>query len=369
MSEEMSRLDAPGEMREGLTLERYAEVMAHVRHFPRGNGQEVLARLGLNGQRWESAVLAWTDALAVESAMEEETLSTRFGTTFAKTRARLKEERPMLRSLGLLPEEIALISTPVPAQIEPTPLILPEPVATQVELPSYMLAERAPTHLPLAPAFVPFSAVPLPVDQPVRHPGAHLGEPVDFAPFPTRTALPAASDSASPAPPWMPVGMLKLVSVQGTQSSCEVSARSALPFEPAKNSQSALENALVEAARFQGPAPGPTMKDGLGETMDLGNLRHRLKPELPFSPPSAPIPSQSPTLSIERYASLCVELWATPANAEQTRRRYQLTLQEWITLDAHWKARFSREPGTRAAWESACSAYRAWLVQASRGKA
>ena len=291
MSDGMSRPDAPGEMREGLTLERYAEVMAHVRHFPQGNGQEVLARLGLDGQRWESAVLAWTDALAVESAMEEATLSTRFGTTFAKTRARLKEERPMLRSLGLLPEEIALISAPVPSQIEPAPLIPPEPVATQVELPSYMLAESAPTHLPLAPAFVPLSAVPLPIHQPALHSGAHLGEPVDFAPFPTGIVFPAASASAPPAPSWMPVGMLKLVSVQGTQPSSAVSARSALPFEPAKSSQSALENALVEAVSFQGPAPGPTMDDGLGETMDLGSLRHRLKPELPFSPPSASLSS------------------------------------------------------------------------------
>lgn len=369
MSDETSRADAADEEREGLTLERYAEVMAHMRHFPRGNGPEVLARLGLTGQRWESAVLAWTYALAEESAMEEETLSTRFGTTFARMRTRLGEERPKLPSLGLLPEENALMAAPASVPIETAPVLVPDPVASRIELPSYRVAASASTPLLQVPALAPFSTVPLPMHRPVLQPRAHPGEQGGNAPSPVEMGLPRATDTASSlGPSWIPAGMVEFVSVQGTQPSSEVRARPALPFEPARSPQSALENALAEAARFQGPAPSSTMDDGLGETMELGSLRPLLKPELPFSPSSAPIPVHAPALSIERYASLCVELCATPADAEQTRRRYQLTEQEWITLDAHWKARLAREPGARMAWENACSAYRAWLAQAGRGK-
>ncbi len=420
MIDETSGADVPGEEREGLTLDRYAEVMANVRHFPRSSGPEVLARLGLTGQRWESAVLAWTAALAEESAMEKEALSIRFGTMFAKTRARLKEEQPTLPSLGLLPEKKAAVAAPAPVSIETAPPIVPEPVAPQVELPSYMLSPSPPTPAPPAPAFAPFFAPASLIPQrqavvPARHadlratadssdlpvrpaipfnlertpeqaladviarmtaaqgappteggnpPHARLGETVGVAAFPVGRALPFSNNAPSPAAPsWMPPGMLKLVSVEGTQLSTDAPAGPVLPFESGKSSRIALEDALAQAARLQVPAPRPTKGPGLAGTMEPGNALDLRKPELPFSAPSAPIAAQAPTLSIERYASLCVELTAAPVSSAQTRRRYQLTEPEWLTLDAHWKARLSREPEVRAAWESACAAYRAWLAQ------
>jgi len=327
------------------------------------------------------------------------------------------------------PEPAVALAEPAPlvpsAPTAAAPPSHPRGGEVQVALPSYMLAASAPTPPPLAPAFAPLSTPPLLVHQPERvvpaqhpdlratadtsdspirpafpfqtggtpeetladvvarmtaaqgapsaqvsnQPHAHLGETVGLAPFSVGMVLPFAADvAAPPTPSWMPAGMLKLVSVEGTQLSIDAPAEPALPFEPSKSPQLAFENALAQAARLQGPAPRPTKDPGLAGTMGPGSSLAMPKPELPFAAPSAPIPPQAPALSIERYASLCVELSATPANRGETLRRYQLNEPQRTTLDAHWKARITREPGMRATWENACSAYKTWLAQAGRGK-
>jgi hypothetical protein len=453
-----------------IDLDRYAEVLAHTLHFRTAPWGEVLARLGVPEKRWNEAHAKWTRILVEEAAEDDAPAARQFGTAFAVARARLREERPTLESLGPLPvDEAPRAPEPVSAAAAPAPVAPLPPIAGAppplpralevVEAPPFAFspgnvspwappgmqmstpgegsfAEPPPlvsayATAPTPPRAVPPELIPAPSPQTTavpapppkvrsalpdlretsanldlrrrgalpfqtggtpeqaladviarmtaaqgapppeggKQPRAHLGETVGLAPFPVGMVLPFAPDAAAPpAPSWMPAGMLKLVSVEGTQLSTDAPAGPALPFEPATSSQIALENALAEAARLQGPAPGPTKDGGLAGTMELGSLRHLLKPELPFSSPSAPIPAHAPALSIERYASLCVELSATPANAAQTLRRYQLTEPEWITLDADWKARFSREPGARAAWENACSAYRTWLARAGRGK-
>jgi hypothetical protein len=281
MTDEVSGADVSLEEREGLTLERYAEVMAHVRHFPRADRAELFARLDLTGQRWESAIFAWTEALAEESAREEEALSILFGTTFARTRARLKKEQPTLPSLGVLPEEKAVVTAPALVAVEVAPPMLSEPVNQQVGLPSYMLA--APTPPPLTAV----AALPSPMHQPARispasppdlratveasdfprpsampfqaggtpeqgladviarmtaaqgplhaKSGGHLGETVGLAPSAPGRALPFSADpSGALTPSWMPAGILKFGSVDGTQLSTDPQPGPALPFEPCR---------------------------------------------------------------------------------------------------------------------------------------
>ncbi len=197
---------------------------------------------------------------------------------------------------------------------------------------------------------------------------AQLGETVGLTSIPVGKALPFGTNpTGAPAPSWMPAGMLKLASVDGTQLSTDAPKGPALPFEAAGSSHVALESALAQATRLQGPAPQATKGPSLAATMEPGSLVDLQKPELPFASAVAPIPARAPALSIERYASICVELSTPSSNAAQTLRRYQLTGPEWITLDAEWRARLSREPGARAAWENACSAYRTWLAQVGRG--
>ena len=416
-----------------IDLDRYAEVLAHRLHFRTAPSTEVLARLGVPEKRWNEAHAKWTRLLVDEAAEDEAPTARQFGAAFAQTRARLREQRPTIESLGSLPVvETALAAESVFAVAERAPLAPPPPVAVallaprhpvevDVALPSYLLPASPHALPPLAP----LPALPSPICLPARvaeaplpdlratveasdFPGrptlpfqagrtseegladvvarmtsargapqdgsgkpssAHLGETVGLAPFAPGGVLPFSADAAAPAAPsWMPAGMMKLVSVEGTQLSTDAPTGPALPFEPAKSSQIALGNALTQAARLQGPAPGPGKGPALAGTMGPGSSLDLRKPELPFSSPSAPIPAHIPAVSMERYASLCVELSATPANAAHTLRRYQLTEPEWSALDAEWKARLAREPGARAAWESACSAYRTWLAEASRRK-
>ena len=68
--------------------------------------------------------------------------------------------------------------------------------------------------------------------------------------------------------------------------------------------------------------------------------------------------------SVERYASLSVDLERAPWQAAETLARYRITAEQKAKLDDHWRPRMS-DTETRARWDEACKAYRAWL--ASRG--
>jgi hypothetical protein len=148
--------------------------------------------------------------------------------------------------------------------------------------------------------------------------------------------------------------------------SLDLPRRAALPFQAGGTPEQVLANVIARMTAAQGALPaegGKPPRAPLGETVGVAPLP--VGKVLPFA---AGTPKEgglavAPTLSIERYASLCVELEATPASSAQTLRRYQLSAPEWVALDAHWKARFSREPEVKAAWESARAAYRAWLAQ------
>jgi hypothetical protein len=92
-------------------------------------------------------------------------------------------------------------------------------------------------------------------------------------------------------------------------------------------------------------APGPAPRDGL-----------------PFDPPVSSV-ARLPTLTLEQYASLCVEFAATPGQAKEIASRYGLTQEQWANVNAYWVGRMSSEPAVRAAWERACVTYRQWLMQ------
>jgi len=65
--------------------------------------------------------------------------------------------------------------------------------------------------------------------------------------------------------------------------------------------------------------------------------------------------------SIERYASLCIDLERAPAHAAETLARYRITAEQSAAIDEHWRARMS-DAVTRARWEEACRIYRSWLA-------
>ncbi|WP_437334285.1 hypothetical protein [Sorangium sp. So ce394] len=83
-------------------------------------------------------------------------------------------------------------------------------------------------------------------------------------------------------------------------------------------------------------------------------------PALPFAPPPAamaPLESGVPSLSLERYAALCVDLRRFPEQGSEILRRHGITAEQRANLDAHWRKRMAEEPAVRLAWERACEAY------------
>jgi hypothetical protein len=72
-------------------------------------------------------------------------------------------------------------------------------------------------------------------------------------------------------------------------------------------------------------------------------------------------------LSLEQYASLCVELAVVPGESEEVLRRYQITAEQRKALDDHWQRRIAADPTVWMAFDRAYAAYKAWFV-ASRGR-
>ena len=93
-----------------------------------------------------------------------------------------------------------------------------------------------------------------------------------------------------------------------------------------------------------------------------------LRPVLPFGPASGPAEETSADAlkqSVERYASLCIDLERAPERAGEALARYRLTAEQKGAIDDHWRRRMS-DAETRARWEEACRVYRAWLASQGR---
>ena len=172
------------ERREGLTLERFAEVMAYRKFFPAHFSEEVLLRLGIRPARWARAAEAWGEALASAATEENPDLVLRFARAFGGTSRKLREWPPRLESLG-----------------EPIDRDAPDMDERAPEQPSFMRDEtpaRAPQNagsvwaqhargVAPAPAPAPPPIPPPPAPAP-RAPG--FGETADISSFVPRKPLP-----------------------------------------------------------------------------------------------------------------------------------------------------------------------------------
>ena len=132
--------------------------------------------------------------------------------------------------------------------------------------------------------------------------------------------------------------MRRFTDIHGTQGMPDVPLRAPLPFAPAR------------------PVPSR-----LATTGDLPPLP--LRPALPFAS-SDDAGVEALAQSVERYASLCVDLERAPGQAAETLARYRLTAEQKVTLDERWRAKMS-DTETRARWDEACKVYRAWLAKGS----
>lgn len=380
----------PEMMHGGLTIERYGEISAYLRRFPRSARSEVLARLAIPDVDWEAAVGGWTDALAEESADGGEALSNRFCRAFAGTEARLEREQPAIASLGALPSD-GRGSTPEPADHSPAPAVTTRPTAQ-----------------PAPPASSPWSRPPVDVATP--------SAPVLAA------GLPAAGPHVAPALPMVPVGMRHFTSLRETvEASAATSHGPALPFqirvrEAAPESDERVAASTERAGEVMPvtgsarPVGGATadvssaVASALGQRDPLPFKAATAHPPLPVDPRTgrAPAPAQhallggairpapsataestlrgeasgavrglaSPpdrtahvvTLSLEQHASMCAEIAVAPDRAAEIIARHGLTEATRAQVDEHWRARIAEDAWTGEAWRRAYVRYRDWLL-------
>jgi hypothetical protein len=224
-------------------------------------------------------------------------------------------------------------------------------------------------------ASLPFarSAAPTPeprVSRALPEPPALAAEPPSVvvravAPPEPSTAV-APPPLVAPEPPaYVPVPA-KGKDLRGTSLAVDSPSRPALPFERGSSSPgSSVEAPPISVARPE--PPRPKAPSDLRETSAVFFAPQ--SQALPFSTrtPAAP-PGEASTLTVEQYASLCVDLAGDPARAAETLRRYHLSPEQKRAIDAEWHARFAREPSAWLAWDRAYKTYQAWIA-GQKGKA
>ena len=209
----------------------------------------------------------------------------------------------------------------------------------------------------------PLSPAPLPTEVPVPSTSAYVGAKVSSR----RTSRWAARPQTHLAE---------------TSRVVVIPLNPVLPFAPAGSTAEALERAIDEAYRTQRPA-APAAADRLDETEVHLELRAILD-ALPFpraaaragdaptaADPNAPLPPPPPPaaqrLTLEQYASLCVEIALAPAREIEALARYRITPREKVLTDEYYRERIAANPEVRAAWERSFQSYQAWL-QSRQGR-
>jgi hypothetical protein len=142
-------MSGPPEVREGLTVKRYAEVSAHLRHHAREAPEVVLGRLGLTPDAWAAASSAWTQAIDDDVESGDGALVVAYAAAFAETRRRLEAgEASVDEPPRGPPPEPPEPPPPAPADVEP-----PEPGSPEDPLNETL---DAPLHRVKGPA-LPFT--------------------------------------------------------------------------------------------------------------------------------------------------------------------------------------------------------------------
>ncbi len=109
-----------------------------------------------------------------------------------------------------------------------------------------------------------------------------------------------------------------------------------------------------QGERAQAPAPAE-----VAESPDIGKtgFATALSDDdvLPFA-------DEHPELTLEQYASLCVERALDPSNQSEVAKRYRVLTKEALqALDARWRRRFDDEGALYQRWQQAYLQYKTWL--------
>lgn len=223
--------------------------------------------------------------------------------------------------------------------------------------------------LPFARSAAPEPPVARAAPEPVAIPAQ---TPSVFVPaVPEPTAPPVAPPVPAVAPPaYVPPAYVPAVppaaALRGTSLAVDIPSHAALPF--ARGSSSPLAPGEAPPASIARPAPpSPKASSDLRETSAVFFAPQ--SQAMPFSTrtPATP-PGEASSLTVEQYASLCVDLAGDHAHTAETLRRYHLSPEQKQAIDAEWHARFARDPSAWLAWDRACKTYQAWIA-GQKGKA
>ena len=301
-------------------IDLFAELSARL-DDPFAEHVEVLLGAGLDQAALMDLQDRWKTRLqqASDEAMH---LTQRFAAAYARTQQVLEEARRDARQGG--------------GKRAPDPRFLSAQVQTwREEAAAVALSVSADTSLP---ALGTTSPAPVRRDPP---------PPANAAPEPRAT------------PDWVPIGMRRFEVIAVTQAADDPPASAGIPFDPSAEPQ------LPD--RTEAPAWMPKGMLGFsttGGTQDSSEAPSG--PVLPFAPPPPPQASARtiPALTLEQYASLCVELDAVQCNRPEILRKYRISEEQARKLQAHWRAKLAVEPILKAQWQQACAAYEAWLLSA-----
>lgn len=109
------------------------------------------------------------------------------------------------------------------------------------------------------------------------------------------------------------------------------------------------------------PAPIPLQPNpAAGSTLDVSDLGDQL------DGPAAPAQAASSGLTLQQYASLCVELQLYPGNKLAVLRRYTVEPSQLESLQQVWQLRLRSNPALAAQWREACADYAAWIRTRAR---
>ncbi|APR88193.1 Fe-S oxidoreductase [Minicystis rosea] len=198
-------------------------------------------------------------------------------------------------------------------------------------------------------------------------------------PFVSGAVTPSTSPAPVATPSTTPPVKRAPAELSGTSMGFAAPRGPALPFAggrpPAESSLQVAHDVIARdgagpSAAFNAPSALPSSGSAqrlARSAVDVdGTLDSTVAPaRVPFASTAEPAPPAG--LSLQQYASLCVELAVVPAEAGETLHRYRITAEQRKALDEYWQGRMSADPMVRATFDQAHAAYEAWFV-ASRAR-
>jgi len=397
---------ADGRPEPALTLDRYAALCAEIAERS-ADASRALARYGISDEAALSALdRAWRGDMERDSELAAD-----FRRLFAHNRARLSAEPAHgVVAISVAPETFGAAPPAIRAALRGTALVLDIPRG--LALPFTRPVSDAPSMgrgpepssqpprsagLPTGTALaldvprgeaMPFAKVPPGPADPPAAPRSKLAGTSAVVDVRREPALPFNTDPrAAPSPEVReahPAAPPPPGPGTGTTLALDVPRGDALPFAHSRAGRPKLAetSGVVDAKRAptlpfvdgsgarerEAPVSRPASKNKLGKlalSLDIPQEMRRARPE----PVAAAMPGARPTmpvLTLEQYASLCVDISMSPGREAETLTRYRLTPEEKRALDGYYGERIAKDPALRRAWDVAYRTYHEWLRSSRR---